>query len=212
MPWSYQYETPNVPHYSATSSSPRYSPSHHFAGHYITPESFADAISQRDHLAQAVALLEGDPVLFAEFVFLDYLCCDLRKIRQNLLDQEHVAWQRLIQFFQRQSTEQLYDWMLNRKYAHWQVIPGSDHTPPDSSSSSSRHSSQSQPLSIPPRLSRTPPIRVRTLPTVTEARRCQWRWEFLEEEFPEEPLEGTCKNPIIIEWTSFKNWINDSIA
>ena len=46
MPRSYQYKTPNVPHYSATSSSPRYSPSHHFAGHYITPESFADAVSQ----------------------------------------------------------------------------------------------------------------------------------------------------------------------
>ena len=113
MPRSYQYKTPNVPHYSATSSSPRYSPSHHFAGHYITPESFADAVSQQDHLAQAVALLEGDPVSFAEFVFLDYLCRDLRKIRQNLLDQEHVARQRLIRFFQRRSTEQLYDWMLN---------------------------------------------------------------------------------------------------
>ena len=96
MPRSYQYETPNVPHYSVTSSSPRYLPSHYFAGHYITPESFADAVSQRDHLAQAVALLEGDPVSFAEFVFLDYLCHDLRKIRQNLLDQEHVARQRLI--------------------------------------------------------------------------------------------------------------------
>ena len=58
--------------------------------------------------------------------------------------------------------------MLNRKYAHRQVIPGSDHTPPDSSSSSS-HSSQSRPLPIPPRLSRTPPIRIRTSPTVTEA-------------------------------------------
>ena len=80
MPRSYQYKTPNVPHYSATSSSPRYSPSHHFAGHYITPESFADAVSQRDHLAQAVALLQGDPVSFAEFIFLDYLCRDLRKI------------------------------------------------------------------------------------------------------------------------------------
>ena len=100
MPRSYQYETPNVPHYSATSSSPRYSPSHHFTGHYITPESFADALAQRDHLASAVALLQGDPVSFAEFVFLDYLCHDLRKIRQNLLDQEHIAQQRLIRFFQ----------------------------------------------------------------------------------------------------------------
>ena len=169
MPRSYQYKTPNVPHYSATSFSPHYLPSHYFAGHYITPESFADAVSQRDHLAQAVALLQGDPVSFAEFVFLDYLCRDLRKIRQNLLDQEYVARQRLIQFFQRRSTEQLYDWMLNRKYARRQVIPGSDHTPPDSSPSSSRHSSQSQPLPIPPRLSQTPPICIRTLPTVTKA-------------------------------------------
>ena len=206
MPRSYQYETPNVPHYSATSSSPHYSPSHHFAGHYINPESFANAVSQQDHLAQAVALLQGDPVSFAEFVFLDYLCRDLRKIKQDLLDQEHVARQRLIRFFQRRSTEQLYDWMLNQKYARRQVVPGSDHTPPDSSSSSSsRQSSQSRPLPIPPRLSRTPPIRVCTSPTVTEARRRQWRWEFLEEEFPEEPLEGTRENPIIIEWTSFEN-------
>ena len=96
MPRSYQYKTPNVPHHSAFSSSAHYSPSHHFAGHYITPDSFADAVSQRDHLASAVALLQGDPVSFAEFVFLDYLCHDLRKIRQNLLDQEHLARQRLI--------------------------------------------------------------------------------------------------------------------
>ena len=96
MPRSYQYETPNIPHYSVSSSSARYSPSHHFVGHYITPESFADAIAQQDHLASAVALLQGDPVSFAEFVFLDYLCRDLQKIRQNLLDQEHVARQRLI--------------------------------------------------------------------------------------------------------------------
>ena len=67
--------------------------SHHFAGHYITPKSFADAVSQQDHLAQAVTLLQGDPVFFAEFVFLDYLCRDLRKIKQDLLDQEHVARQ-----------------------------------------------------------------------------------------------------------------------
>ena len=210
MPWSYQYKTPNVPHYSVTSSSPHYSPSHHFNGHYITPESFADAISQRDHLAQAVALLEGNPVSFAEFVFLDYLCRDLRKIRQNLLDQEHIARQRLIQFFQRRSTEQLYDWMLNRRYARQQVIPGSDHTPPDSSSSSSQQSSQSRPLPIPAWLSRPPPIRIRTSPTVTKARRRQWRREFLEEEFPEDPLEGTRENPIIVKSTDFGSWIDDS--
>ena len=101
MPQSYQYKTPNVPHHSASSSSARYSPSHHFVGHYITPKSFTDTIAQRDHLASAVALLQGDPVSFAEFVFLDYLCHNLRKIRQNLLDQEHTARQRLIRFFQR---------------------------------------------------------------------------------------------------------------
>ena len=178
-------------------------PSHHFTGHYITPESFADAVSQQDHLAQAVALLKGDPVSFAEFVFLDYLCHDLRKIRQYLLNQEHVARQRLIQFFQRRSTEQLYNWMLNRRYARQQVVPGSDHTPPDSSSSSSRQSSQSRPLPIPLQVSRPPPIRIRTSPTVTEARRHQWRREFLEEEFPEDLLEGTRENPIIVETTDF---------
>ena len=212
MPWSYQYETPNVPHHSVSSSSARYSPSHHFAGHYITPESFANAITQRDHLASAVALLQGDPVSFAEFVSLDYLCRDLRKSKQNLLDQEHIARQWLIQFFQRRSTEQLYNWMLNRRYACRQVISGSDHTLPDSNTSSSNCSSPSRPLPIPPRLSRTPPICIRMSSTVTEARRHQWRQELLKEEFLEEPLEGTRENPIIIEWTSFKNWIDDSIT
>ena len=96
MPRSYQYETPIVPHYPARSSSPCYSPSCHFTGRYITPERFANATHQRDHLSQAVALLKGDPVSFAEFVFIDYLCRDLRKMRQNLLDQEQVARQRLI--------------------------------------------------------------------------------------------------------------------
>ena len=91
MPQSYQYKTPNIPHHSASSLSARHSPSHHFVRHYITPKSFADAIAQQDHLASAVALLQGNPISFAEFVFLDYLCHDLKKIRQNLLDQEHIA-------------------------------------------------------------------------------------------------------------------------
>ena len=77
MPRSYQYKTPNVPHHSVSSSSAHYSPSHHYTGRYITPESFTDAIAQQDHLASAVTLLQGDPVSFAEFVFLDYLCHDL---------------------------------------------------------------------------------------------------------------------------------------
>ena len=92
--------------------------------------------------------------------------------------------------------------MLNRKYTRQQVLPGSDHTPPDSSSSS-RHSSQLRLLPIPPRLSQPPPIRIRTSPTVTEARRRQWRREFLEEEFSEDSLEGTRENPIIVESTDF---------
>ena len=91
MPRSYQHKTPNIPHHSVSSSSAHYSPSHHHVGHYITPKSFADAIAQQDHLASAVALLQGGPISFAEFVFLDYLCHDLKKIRQNLLDQEHIA-------------------------------------------------------------------------------------------------------------------------
>ena len=70
MPHSYQYETPNVPHYSPRSSPARYSPSYHFSGRYITPEKFAEAIIQRDQLASAVALSEGDPVAFAKFVFI----------------------------------------------------------------------------------------------------------------------------------------------
>ena len=109
MPRSYQYETPIVPHYPARSSSPRYSPSHHFTGQYITPERFANTTHQRDHLSQAVALLKGDPVSFAEFVFIDYLCHDLRKMRQNLLDQEQVAQQRLLRFFEHESTDELFD-------------------------------------------------------------------------------------------------------
>ena len=95
--------------------------------------------------------------------------------------------------------------MLNQIYACQQVIPGSDHTPPDSTTSFSSSSFQSRPLPIPPCISRTPPICIGTSPTVTEARQRQWRWEFLEEEFLEEPLEGTQENPIIVKWTSFEN-------
>ena len=187
MPRSYQYKTPIIPHYPARSSSPRYSPSCHF----ITPERFANATHQRDHLSQAITLLQGDPVSFAEFVFIDYLCRDLQKKRQDLIDQEQITQQRLLQFFEHESTDQLFDWMLEQKYTCQQVIPRSDHTPPDTSSSSSRRSSQSRPLPKLPRFSRTPPIRIRTSPTITEAHRRQWRREFLEEEFPEDPLEGT---------------------
>ena len=208
MPRFYQYKTPNVPHCSVSTSPVWYSLSHHYAGQYISPESFAEAIKRHDHLASAVALLQGDPISFTEFVFLDYLCCDLQKIQQNLLNQEHIARHRLIWFFQQRSTDQIYDWMLNQWYACPQVTPGSDHTPPDSSS----NSTQSWPLPISPRTSHTPPIHIRTSPTVTEARQQQWRWEFLEEEFPEDLLEGTWENPIIIEWTSFENWFDESIG
>ena len=203
MPRSYQYKTPIVPHYPSRCSSPRYLPSRHFTGRYITPERFANATQQLDHFSQAIALLKGDPVSFAEFIFIDYLCRDLQKMRQNLIDQEQVTRQRLLRFFERESTDELFDWMLEQKYAHQQVIPGSDHTPPDTSSPSSRQSSQSQPLPKLPQFSRTPPLRIRTSPTITEARRCQWRREFLEEEFPEDPLEGTRENPIIVETTDF---------
>ena len=55
-----------------------------------------------------------------------------------------------------------------------QVIPGSDHTPPDSSPSPSSHSSQSWPLPILPRVSQTPPIHIWISPTVTKA----WCYEF----------------------------------
>ena len=91
---------PIVPHYPSRPSSPCYSPSRHFTGRYITPERFANTTHQQDHLAQAVALLKGDPVSFAEFIFIDYLCRDLWKMRQNLIDQEQVARQRLLQFFE----------------------------------------------------------------------------------------------------------------
>ena len=117
MPRSYQYETPIVPHYPSRASSPHYSPSRHFTGRYITPERFANATRQQDHLSQAVALSKGDPVSFAEFVFIDYLCRDLQKMRQNLLDQEQVARQQLLRFFERESTDQLFNWMLEQKYA-----------------------------------------------------------------------------------------------
>ena len=100
MPRSYQYEIPNVPHYSPRSSPARYSPSYHFSGRYITPEKFAEAIARRDQLASAVALLEGDPVAFAEFVFIEYLCRDIEKIKQDLFNQEQVARERIRRFFQ----------------------------------------------------------------------------------------------------------------
>ena len=190
MPLSYQYKTPNVPHCSVSSSPARYSPSHHFSGWYISPESFAEAIEWHDDLASVVAMLEGDPVSFAKFVFLNYICHDLRRIQQDLQNQQAVAWQQIICFFQWWSTNQVYDWVLNRQYAHQQVTPGSDHTPPDSST----NSSQSKPLPIPPWLSHTPPVHIRTSPTVTEAWLHQWRRELLEEEFPEDPLEGTWEN------------------
>ena len=212
MPRSYQYETPIVPHYPSHPSTPRYSPSRHFTRRYITPERFANATHQRDHLSQAVALLKGDPVSFAEFVFIDYLCRDIRKMRQNLIDQEQVARQWLLRFFERESTDELFDWMLEQKYARQQVVPGSDHTPPDTSSSSSRQSSQPRPLPKLPRFSHTPPIHIRTSPTITEARRRQWRREFLKEEFPEDLLEGTQENLIIVETTDFGVWIEDSTA
>ena len=164
MPRSYQYKTLNVPHCSVSSSPVRYSPSHHYAGQYISPKSFAEAIKRWDNLASVVALLQGNPVSFAEFVFLDYLCWDLQKIWQNLPNQEAIARQQLIQFFQWRSTNQVYDWMLNQWDAHQRVIPGSDHTPPDSSSNSSQ-----RPLPIPPQLSHTPPIHIQTSPIVTES-------------------------------------------
>ena len=171
MPWSYQYKTPNVPHWSISSFSTRYSPSHHFSGWYVDINTFAESINWHDDLSTVVTMLEEDPVSFAKFVFLDYLCHNLKRIQQDLGNQQNIAWHRLTHFFQWQSTIQVYDWIFNRHYRHWWVIPGSDHTPPDSST----NSSQSRALPIPPQQTSMPPIWIWTSPTVTKAQQWQWR-------------------------------------
>ena len=53
--------------------------------------NFAKAIEQCDDLTTVVSMLEEDPVSFAEFVFLDYLCHNLKKIQQDLENQQTIA-------------------------------------------------------------------------------------------------------------------------
>ena len=209
MPRSYQYKTPNVPHWSISSSPTRYSPSYHFSGWYIDINTFAESINWHDDLATVVIMLEEDPVSFAKFVFLDYLCHNLKRIQQDLENQQNIAQHQLTRFFQWQnyqssiwldfqqtlltSTSNPWIWQYPGTRLFHQLITIKSITHSSTTNFNASYSNLN-------------------ITNCYQSSTMTMEKKFLEEEFPEDPLSGTQENPIIIEWSSFEHWFRESIG
>ena len=104
----------------------------------------------------------------------------------------------------------MYEWVIHQITCS---LRSSQYSSPYHSDNMSSSYSSPQPLPIPPPLqqSPTPCIPIQTSPTITEVPQWQWRWDFLHEEFPEDPVEGSCENPIVIDVSDFEDWSGVSI-
>ena len=153
-------------------------PSYRYPDRIIDIELFMDAIFRREDAGAAIMTLNGDPLLFSEFCFLDFLFQQIRQHEQDLERERQVARYRIQRILAQDSSTQLYEWVICRIL---QSPRSSRHSSPYQSSYSPPSFSSQRPLPIPPPRRRppTPIIPIRTSPTVTEARRHQWRRDFL---------------------------------
>ena len=69
---------------SHNTSPCQYSPSYCYPKRTINLELFMDAVFQREDAGTAVTMLNGDPVLFSEFCFLNYLFQQIQRHEQDL--------------------------------------------------------------------------------------------------------------------------------
>ena len=146
-------------------------------------------------MAITVSMLDGNPVSFAEFSFLNYLFWSIRWLEWDLENEQRIAQNQITQLLARKSADHLYHWVIYCNTRDYLAIPiGSPHTPPDSSEiANSTTTSQSWPLPVPPPLQKTPPIHIWTFPTVTEAKWWQSWKDFLAEEFLKTQLKEAKK-------------------
>ena len=195
---------------SRNTSPHQYSPSYRYPNQIINLELVMDAIFRREDAGAAIMTLNGDPLLFSEFCFLDFLFQQIRRHEQDLEWERQIACYRIQRILARDSSTQLYEWVIRRIL---QSPRSSRHSSPYRSNYSPSSFSSQRPLPIPPPRWRspTPIIPIRTSPTVTEARRWQWRRDFLWEDFPEDPIEGSRENPIVIDVSDFEDWYGVSI-
>ena len=59
---------------SHNTSPPQHSPSYQFLKHTIDLDLFIDTTIHRENAGIAMTMLGGNPVSFAKYCFLDYLC------------------------------------------------------------------------------------------------------------------------------------------
>ena len=64
---------------SYNTSPPQHSPSYQFPEQTIDLKLFIDATIHREDAGIVVTMLEGDPVSFAKYCFLDYLCQQIQR-------------------------------------------------------------------------------------------------------------------------------------
>ena len=157
----------------------------------------------RDHCYYAY----GDLVLFSKFCFLNYLFQQIWQHEQDFEWEWCLARYWIQWLLARNSSTQLYEWVIHCiTCSPW----SSQYSLPYVTSSSFP---SSWPLPIPPpsQQSPTPHIPIQTSPTITKTCWCQWRRDFLCEEFPEDPVKGSQENPIMIDVSDFKDWSSVSI-
>ena len=99
---------------SRNTSPHQYSPSHCYPDQIIDLELFMDAIFRREDAGAAIMTLNGDPLLFSEFCFLDFLFQQIRRHEQDLEREQQITHYRIQRILARDSSTQLYEWVIRR--------------------------------------------------------------------------------------------------
>ena len=155
-------------------------------------------------------MLNGDPVLFAEFCFLNYLFQQTQRHKHDLEWEWQLAQYQIQWLPARNLSTQLYEWVIHQ-ITHSLRSSQYSSSYHSNNTSSSYSSPQPLPISLPLQQSPNPHISIHTLPTITKACQRQWRQDFLWEEFPEDPVKGSHENPIVIDVSDFEDWSGVSI-
>ena len=215
--WTHYWDPQQPLHFLNTlipsnkSSPSQNSPSYQYPEQTINLELFINATIQREDTAITVTMIGGNPVAFAKYCFINYLCQQVLWHEWDLEQKQWWAQARIQWLLAQQSTTPLYHWIIYRITC---LHHSQQSTPYHFSGTSTSSSNSSQPLPIPPPLIQrpTPHIPIQTSPTVTEAWHQQWRQDFLHEELPEDSVEGSQENPIVIDITDFEDWFRASIS
>ena len=73
-----------------------------------------DAIFRREDASATIMTLNGDPLLFSEFGFLDFLFQQIQRHKRDLACEQQLAQHRIQHLLTKDSSTPLYEWVIHR--------------------------------------------------------------------------------------------------